>query len=91
MKHNENIGENMSKKKELDYSSPEILLGRTVIVGLTGGTNLTGEVRQVDTDTIVIVSEPKSALDIETQVVHTIVNVERVDFIQFKTEREKKV
>lgn len=79
----------MAKKTELDYSDPKILMGRTVVVGLKGGTNLAGEVRFMDTDTVVIVSEPKSALDIETQVVHTVVNLESVDFIQFKTERVK--
>lgn len=79
----------MTKKKEVfDYTAPGLLVGRDVIVGLNGGTNLKGEVRHADSDVIVIVAEPKSTLDIETQVVHTIVNVERIDFVQFKTDRE---
>jgi len=78
----------MAKKTEIDYSNPELLLGRTVIVGVTGGMNVQGEVRFVDEGSIVVVTEPKSKLDIETQVVHTIIGLHRVDFIQFKTERE---
>lgn len=75
-------------KKKFDYTSPELLLGRTVIVGITGGMNVQGEVRHMDDQTIVIVTEPKSALDLETNVVHTMINLHRVDFLQFKTERE---
>ena len=80
----------MAKKtEELDYSNvQELLTGRMVIVGLKGGTNLTGEIRFMNEETLVLVTEPKSALDIETQVVHTVVNAERIDFIQFKTERK---
>lgn len=81
----------MAKKTEktvFDYSSTELLVGRTVIVGLTGGTNIQGEVRFIGAETIVLVSEPKSTLDIETQVVHNIINRNRIDFVQFKTERE---
>ena len=80
----------MAKKtEELDYSNvQELLTGRTVIVGLKGGTNLTGEIRFMNEETLVLVTEPKSSLDIETQVVHTVVNAERIDFIQFKTERK---
>lgn len=78
----------MAKKTELDYSKPELLLGRNVLVGLKSGTNLGGEVRYLDEDTLVLVTEPKSKLDIETQVVHTVINAERIDFIQFKTDRE---
>jgi len=80
----------MAKKTELDYSKPtELLTGRTVIVGLKGGTNIGGEVRFIDEETMVIVSEPKSTLDIETKIVHTVVNLINVDFIQFKTDRVK--
>lgn len=75
-------------KAKFDYGNPELLLGRTVIVGITGGTNVQGEVRFVDDKTIVIVTEPHSTLDIETKVVHTLINLHRVDFLQFKTERE---
>jgi len=79
----------MAKKTQLDYSDPqELLVGRQVVVAFKGGTNLGGEVRYLDVDTLVLVTEPKSALDIETQVVHTVINMERVDFIQFKTARE---
>lgn len=80
----------MAKKTTvLDYSNvQELLNGRTVIVGLSGGTNLTGDVHYMDDETLVLVAQPKSKLDIETQVVHTVVNAERIDFIQFKTDRE---
>lgn len=74
-------------KETLNYSDLKILLGRSVIVGLNGGTNLQGEVRHVDDESLVIVTEPISALDIETKVVHTIINPQRIDFVQFKTER----
>lgn len=77
----------MVKKTDFDYGNPALLLGRTVIVGLNGGTNIQGEVRFMDDEAIVVVTEPKSTLDIETQVVHTVINLNRVDFIQFKTER----
>lgn len=80
----------MAKKTEFDYSDPtELLIDRLVIVGINGGTNLSGVVRYADDRTLVIVSEPTSALDIETQVVHTVVNTDRIDFIQFKTPRDK--
>jgi small nuclear ribonucleoprotein (snRNP)-like protein len=78
----------MSKK--LDYSNIEkVLLDRTVIVGLKGGTNLTGDIRHIDDTTIVLVTEPTSTLDIETKIVHTVINAANVDFIQFKTDRKK--
>ena len=83
-------GDQMSKKQVLDYSNTEkLLLDRTVIVGLKGGTNLTGDIRYIDASTIVLVTEPTSTLDIETKVVHTVVNAANVDFIQFKTDRKK--
>lgn len=78
----------MAKKTELNYSDPKLLIGREVIIGLQGGTNLAGQIRYINEDTFVLVSEPTSALDIETRVVHYVVNASRVDFIQFKTDRE---
>lgn len=80
----------MAKKTELDYSNPqELFIGRAVVVGLKGGTNIAGDVRFLDEESLVLVTEPKSTLDIETQVVHTVINLANVDFIQFKTQREK--
>lgn len=80
----------MAKKVELNYSNQtELLLNRTVIVGLKGGTNLTGEVRFMDEDTLVLVTEPTSTLDIETKIVHTLVPFKQVDFIQFKTDKKQ--
>jgi hypothetical protein len=78
------------KKQELDYSDIEKLLdGRTVVVGLKGGTNLSGVVRYMSDTVLVLVNEPTSTLDIEDKNIHTIVNADRVDFVQFKTERKK--
>ena len=81
----------MAKKTdiEIDYSDQKLLLGKTVIVGLKSGTSLTGEVRYLDETTLVLVTEPTSALDIETRISHNIINAERIDFIQFKTDRQK--
>lgn len=79
----------MAKKTVLDYSNlQDLFKGRTVVVGLTGGTNLSGEVHYVDDDKLVLVTEPKSSLEIETKVVHTVVSTKRIDFVQFKTDRE---
>lgn len=81
----------MSKKEnKLNYSKlDELFLERLVVVGLKGGTNLSGVVHHVGPDSLVLVTEPKSSLDIETQIVHTVVMKSNVDFIQFKTERGK--
>jgi hypothetical protein len=78
----------MAKKTEFNYDDATILLGRNVTIGLQQGVSLGGEVRYVDEETIVLVTEPKSTLEIETKVVHTIINTSRIDFIQFKTDRE---
>jgi hypothetical protein len=76
------------KKKELNYANmEELLTDREVVVGLKGGTNLGGKVRYIDEDGIVLVNEPTSTLDIELKVSHTIINKDRIDFIQFKTDR----
>lgn len=76
-------------KKELNYSDLEALYtGRDVIVGLKTGTNLAGEVKFMDEKVLVLVNEPKSALDIATQSTHTVVNLDRIDFVQFKTDRK---
>jgi len=76
-------------KEKLNYSnSAKLLIGRKVIIGLKGGTNLSGDVDYIDKDIIVLVVAPTSTLDLETKVVHTIVMTSRIDFIQFKTERE---
>lgn len=83
------MSKRIESKSALDYSNlKELLTNRTVIVGLNGGTNLTGEVNYIDADTLVLVTRPHSTLEIETKVVHTMVNAEHIDFIQFKTDRD---
>lgn len=85
-----NLGEiEMAKKPEVNYNDLyELFLNRTVIVGLKDGVNLTGDVRYFDDEVLVLVTEPKSSLEIETQVVHTVVYQKNVNFVQFKTARE---
>jgi hypothetical protein len=79
-------------KAVFDYSNnEELLLGREVVIGLKSGTNVGGEVRFINGNTIVVVNEPSSTLEIETQIVHTIVNLVEASFIQFKTKIEKKL
>ena len=80
----------MAKKTGLDYECfHDLIKGRDVNVGLKSGAVLSGEVRYVDSEILVLVTEPKSKLDIETQVVHTVVYQEKVDFVQFKTDRQE--
>lgn len=77
-------------REQFDYSNlNELFDGRNVVLSLKGGTTLGGEIRYFDDDVLVLVAEPKSALDIETKIVHTIVYKEKVEFIQFKTDKQK--
>lgn len=80
----------MSKQKELKYEFfHDWLVGYNVNVGMKSGTVLQGEVRHIDKDIVVLVTEPKSVLDLETKIIHTILYNERIDFIQFKTDKKK--
>ncbi len=80
----------MGKKIEkMDYGAfYDWLPGKNVNVGLKTGGVLAGDVEHIDKDIVVLVNRPKSTLDLETKVVHTIVYHDKIDFIQFKTERE---
>ena len=75
--------------KKLDYTNPDLLFDREVVVALETGTNLSGKVKYVSDDVLVLVNEPTSSLEIETNVVHTVINPEHVCFIQFKTKLDK--
>ncbi len=85
----------MSKKtqtKELDYSVlHDWLPGKGVVnVALKSGGIIAGEIEHIDKELLVIMVRPKSLLDLETKVVYTIVYQDKVDYIQFRTEREDK-
>jgi hypothetical protein len=78
------------KKESFDYSDvDELLFGRKVSIGLKSNFTLSGVVKYVDEEVLVLVVEPTSNLDIETEVSHTIVDRDDVAYIQFKTEKSK--
>ena len=73
-------------KERLNYAELD-LLGKEIHVTLKSGVALSGEVKFLSKDVLVLVREPKSSLDIETDVVHTIVQRSEVVVTQFKTKR----
>lgn len=82
--------EGPAASEKLDYGDLNKLFdGRNVVLSLKGGTTLGGEIRFFNDEVLVLVAEPKSALDIETKIVHTIVYKEKVEFIQFKTDKQR--
>ena len=80
------------KKKidKLDYSEMyDWLPSKGVVnVALKSGGIIAGEIEHIDAELLVMVNRPKSSLDLETKVVHTIIYQDKVDYIQFRTERE---
>lgn len=79
-----------SDKAKFDYSDVDhVLMGRQVNIGLKSNYTLSGEVRFLDEDIMVLVVEPTSILDIEAKIHHTIVDRDDIAYIQFKSDRSK--
>lgn len=85
----------MSKKTKdqdqeevIDFENlQETLVGREVTVGLRGA-NLAGVVEQfLDDGSIVLVVKPTSSFSIQTDIVHTVIHADRIEFIQFITKK----
>jgi hypothetical protein len=82
----------MTKKtgSKLDYAElHDWLPGKGVVnVALKSGGIIAGEIEHIDKELLVVVNRPKSLLDLETKVIHTIIRQEKIDYIQFRTDRE---